>query len=200
MFKKIILAGSLLISIAAANAKNVTAFKIHHSKPFSDLTNEPLVSRMAADEDLKTYLSSQVAFANKIVEGKAGGLFLKYLQKTITATEEEALYVKLDLNQESFNTLGRKLGSEAQAFIKKYPELKQISEKQQKEILLNAFKKAKIDIKLSKAINEQECFFWWGVCNAACLIGCRYAENNNCYWECAAACGAQYGLCWLIES
>jgi hypothetical protein len=149
MFKKIILAGILLISIAAANAKNVTAFKFVDPIPGGIATDDPLVNRMAADDAAKKYYISNVEFANKVLENKAGSLFLKYIQQTITAPEKAEFLNKLNMNQEELNALGVRLGNEARAFLSSYPEMKQISEKQQRELLVNVFRKISIDPSVS---------------------------------------------------
>jgi hypothetical protein len=206
MFKKIILAGILLISIAAANAKNVTAFKFVESIPGGIAPDDPLVSRMAADEAAKKYYMSNVGFANKVLGNKAGSLFLKYIQGTITEPEKAGLFSKLNMSQEELNAFGVRLGNEARAFMSRYPEMKQISEKQQREILVNVFRKISIEVptKLSSAITynvtPQECFYYWMVCNTLCVIGCSWSETNSCYWECASLCAVQYGACWFVAT
>jgi hypothetical protein len=207
MFKKIMFAGILLISVSALKAKNVTVVKTFLPNSSILDANDALVNKIAADNDFKKYYISNVKFANKIIESDAGSLFLKYIQNKITADESAALFAKMNVNsKKEFDEIAVDLKNEAVTFYSKFPELKLKTEKEQKELLVSAFKRISTDntiaIKFVKARNvrPEECFWWWMVCNTACFISCTYNNNNECYWECAGFCGVEYGACWIIAS
>jgi len=199
-------AGILIISVSALKAKNVTAVEQLFPNPSSLNTNDALVNKIAADNDFKNYYISNVKFANKVIETDAGSLFLKYIQNKITAEESTILFAKMNVTgKKEFDAIAVNLRNEALAFFNKFPELKQMAEKEQKELLVNALKKISADntiaIKFVKAryITEGECFWAWVVCNGLCAIACTYnPDYSSCMWDCVGACGAAYGLCWFI--
>ena len=172
----------------------------------SSAVDKTLLERITADNDFIKYYISNVEFANKIIETNSGNLFQKFLQKTIT-TEEEVLFLKqLNLNsKKEFNDIAANLRTQVIAFATKFPELRKLSEKEQKELLVNAFKNLSTDnsisIKFVKAryITPEQCFWTWMACNSACFIACSGTEGNQCYWECSAYCAALYGFCWAIS-
>jgi hypothetical protein len=206
MFKVIMFMGVLLISISVLKAKNITSFG--NCVPPTILSNikEGLVNKLAADYDFKNYYISNVKFANKIIETKAGSLFLKYIQNSITANEQADLFTKMKVNsKKEFDAIAVNLKDEAVAFFNKFPELKLIAENEQKESLVKAFKKLSTDKSISlkfvnaKLITMEECFSTWMACLGLCAITCTYDPNyNDCIWVCGGACSALYGACWLI--
>ena len=202
MFKKLMFAGILLISVSALKAKNVTPVKA-----LLPNANDELVTKIAADNDFKNYYISNVKFANKVIETDAGSLFLKYTQKKITAEESNVLFAKMNVaGKEEFDAIAVNLRNEAVAFYTKFPGLKTMTEKEQKELLVNAFKRISTDktitTKFVKARNvtPEQCFGWWMSCNTLCFIGCFNSQGNACYWECSGFCAVDYGVCWFIAS
>ncbi len=197
--------GILLITITVLHAKSINSFKTLISTAVPGSNYEELVNKLAADNDFKNYYISNVEFANKVIESKAGSLFLKYIQNSITVNEEAELLVKMNVSKKEFNAIGAKLKNEALTFMQRFPELKLRSEKEQKQLLVNAFKKISTDysvvIKFSKAknITMEECFWSWAACNTLCAISCSYNENYSaCMWQCGAICGGAYGFCWFL--
>lgn len=205
MLKNIMVTGILLITISVLNAKGIEAFNTSISTPLSGSNYEELVNRLAADNDFKNYYISNVKFANKIIETNSGSLFLRYVQKKISPAECTILFRNLDVkSKKEFDGIAVNLGTQARAFFNKFPELKQGAEKEQKALLVNAFKKISTDDLVkpkfanARNITPEQCFLEWIACNTLCFIGCSYAETNQCYWECSGFCGGLYGVCWLI--
>ncbi|MEO7306752.1 MAG: hypothetical protein ABIR78_06960 [Ferruginibacter sp.] len=204
MFKKIMFAGILMITISALKAKNVTTVKNILPNSSGLGANEDLANKIAIDNDFKNYYISNVKFANKLIESNAGSLFLKYIQNKITAEESTILFAKMNVaGKKEFDAIAVNLRNEAVAFFNKFPQLKLMAEKEQKELLVNAFKKISTDdlIKAkfvkAKYVTPEECFWWWMTCNTLCFIGCSYSEGNQCYWDCSGFCAGAYGLCWF---
>ncbi len=204
MFKKIMFTGILLITISVLNAKSIEASRAFDSEVISCSTEAELISRIAADNYFKNYYISNVEFANKVIETKAGTLFLKYIQKAITPNEQEVLFAKMNVNsKKEFEAIAANLKNEAVSFFNKFPELKLLTEKGQKQLLVNAFKKVSTDNSIAtkfanaKIITMEQCFWMWMGCNTLCFIGCTYSQNNECYWQCSAFCAGEYGLCWV---
>ncbi|MFN0082073.1 MAG: hypothetical protein ACKVOM_06105 [Ferruginibacter sp.] len=204
MFKKIMFTGVLLISISVLKAKNITPLGASIPTTIHNNIDEGLANKLAADNDFKNYYISNVKFANKIIETKAGGLFLKYIKNTIVADEQTILFAKMNVNgKKEFDEIAVNLKNEAVLFFNKFPELKLLPEKEQKELLVNAFRKLSTDKSISvkfvnaKLITMEQCFWIWMGCNTLCFIGCSYSETNACYWECAGFCAAEYSLCWF---
>lgn len=206
MFKKIMFTGVLLISISVLKAKNITPSGTFVPTTIHCNIDEGLVNKLAADNDFKNYYISNVKFANKIIETKAGSLFLKYIQNSITADEQLDLFAKMNVNsKKEFDAIAVNLRDDAVAFFNKFPELKLMPEKKQKELLVKAFRKLGTDksiiIQFAKAklITYEECFWIWMACNGLCAITCTYdTDYSYCMWQCTAACAASYGICWLI--
>lgn len=200
MLKKIVFTGILLISISVLKAKNITPLSNFAS--IITTIDEGLVNKLVADNDFKNYYISNVRFANKIIETKAGLLFQKYLQNNITPVERAELLAKMNVNTKNeFDAIAVNLQTEAIAFMNKFAELKQLPKKEQKELIINAFKKLNADKSITttfvKAKNPSalECFWYWVTCGTACFIGCN--GDQTCLWECEGFCAALYGLCWL---
>jgi hypothetical protein len=167
--------------------------------------DETLVNKIAADNDFKKYYISNVEFANTIIETGAGSLFLKYIQKKITPGESADLFAKMNVSgKKEFDAIFINLKNEAVGFFNKFPKLKWMAEKEQKELLLHAFRKASTDNSITtkfiktKNVRPEDCWWWWMVCNTACFIGCTYSNTNECYWECAGFCALEYAACWVI--
>src|SRR5437868_4991689 len=113
MFKKIMFAGILLISVSALKAKNVSAV-VNLVPGLSSLhTNSDLVNKIAADNDFKNYYISNVKFANRVIETGAGSLFLKYIQNKITAEESNVLFAKMNVTgKKEFDAIAVNLRNE----------------------------------------------------------------------------------------
>ncbi|MEO6252554.1 MAG: hypothetical protein ABIO79_04580 [Ferruginibacter sp.] len=207
MFKKIMFAAILVITISALKAKNVTPVQYMLPSSSSLGANEDLVNKIAADNDFKNYYISNVKFANKIIGTGAGSLFLKYVQNKITADESAVLFSKMNVSsKKEFDAIAVELRNEAVSFFNKFPELKLRTEKERKELLVSAFKKISTDdlvtIKFVKArlIAPEECFWAWAACSGLCAITCSYNPNySGCIWDCGGACGGAYGICWLLS-
>ncbi len=208
MFKKIMFTGVLLISISALKAKSIAPFNTIAPVTVLKNTNEDIVSKLVADDNFRNYYTNNVVFANKIIENKAGSLFYKYIQNTISAEEQVDLFTKMKVNsKEEFNAIGVNLKKEAVAFLNKFPELKQMPEKTQKETLINAFGKISTDKSIAvefvkaKYITYEQCFWIWMACNGLCALSCTYEPPGNygdCMFTCGTACAASYGLCWFL--
>lgn len=193
--------------VSVIHAKSINPFITLNSTLVYCSNNEALVNRLAEDNDFKKYYISNVEFANKVIESRAGELFLKYIQNKITAEESAILFAKMNVSgKASFDAIAVKLKNEAVTYFNKFPELKLRAEKDQKELLFSAFKKISKDnsitIKFVKAriVTPEQCFWWYMVCNTACFIGCTYNNNNECYWQCAGLCAVEYGACWVLSS
>lgn len=205
MFKKIIFTGILLISISVLKADPTTANSFVPGL-FSQNANEGLVNKIAADNDFKKYYISNVEFANKIIETNAGSLFLKYIQQKITADETAVLFAKMNVaGKKEFDAIAMNLRNEAVAFYNKFPELKLKTEREQKELLINSFKKISVDntvaTKFVKArnITPEECFWSWMACLGLSAITCSYEQDYSyCMWTMAEVCSTAYGICWFI--
>jgi hypothetical protein len=165
-----------------------------------------LINKLAADNDFKNYYTSSVKFANKIIESKAGSLYQKYIQSSASADEQADLFAKMNVKRKKeFDAIAVNLRYEAVIFLNKFTELKLLAEKEQKELLVNAFRKIindnSVAIKFLKArtVTVEQCFWIWMACNGLCAMTCTYDPNySNCMWQCTAACAASYGVCWLI--
>ena len=201
MFKKLMFAGILLISVSAMKAKNVTPVKT-----LLPNANDELVTKIAADNDFKNYYISNVKFANKVIETDAGSLFLKYIQKKITAEESNVLFAKMNVaGKEEFDAIAVNLRNEAVAFYTKFPGLKTMTEKEQKELLVNAFKRISNDKTITtkfvnaRNVTVEECFWSWASCCGLSAITCSYSSNySECIWTMAEACAGAYGICWFL--
>jgi hypothetical protein len=206
MFKKLMFTGVLLISISALKAKSIRPVVNIATKTIFLNVEEDLINKLASDNDFINYYISNVKFANKIIERKAGSIFQKYIQNTISADEQADLFAKMNVNnKKEFDAIAVNSRNQAIFFFNKFPKLKLMPEKDQKELLINAFKKLSNDnyvtTKLVKAKNVtvDQCFWIWMACNSLCAMGCTYDPNwSNCMWQCTAACAASYGVCWLI--
>lgn len=172
------------------------------------IIDDALLNRIIVNDEFKTYLISNLEFSNTLVETKAGDLFIKYIQNTITKDEEIVLFKKFNFSsKKEFDEMGIKLKNEGLAFAKKFPELKLLQEKEIKELIVTALNKIKIEkniaLKFPKilSVTYYQCFSAYIACFAGCFLVCDTESQTNlnaCLWACEGFCAAAFTACYVF--
>src|SRR5438445_4506468 len=97
MLKKFLGLGITILLVSGLNAHPFLSNEVFPGKNKSSiLTDESLSARIADNNEFRVYYISSLEFGNSLIESKAGKLFEKYVQKTITKEEENTLFTKFN--------------------------------------------------------------------------------------------------------
>ena len=196
--KTIMLALMLWIMLPARSLCNISPELL--VKPPIGIKDDDLLNKLVTNPNFRNYYTKMVAFSDKIIETRSGGLFKKFLQQTITPEEQNLFILNMGFeNKAELDNFALSVRSELVGMNTRIPELANLNEKEKKQLFFEGLKQLSDDksvtVRFTKPLNItlSQCFYTWMICIASCAICCQ--EN---YWECFLVCEGIFGICWAF--